>query len=66
MIKFMGAKVTFDDEGEKQYAERGEIFIREAAIIGYYDHTILMDRHTIYVMETLDQIRELLGGYSGC
>ena len=62
MIKFMGAKVTFDDEGEKQFSERGEIAIRESAILGYYDHTILMDRHTIYVMETMQEIKAKIGG----
>ena len=58
MIRFRGAKVTYNDDGEKEYTDRGEIVLKEQAIIGYYDHTILMDRHTIFVMETLDEIAE--------
>ena len=58
MIRFRGAKVTYNDDGEKEYTDRGEIVLKEQAIIGYHDHTILMDRHTIFVMETLDEIAE--------
>ena len=56
MIKFHGAKVEFDDNGDKTYIDRGEVAIRKDAILAYYDHAIVLNRHTIYIMETFGEI----------
>ena len=61
MIKLHGAKVSYNDNDEKEFAPRGEIAVREDAILAYYDHAILMDRHTIYVMETMQELEALMG-----
>ena len=60
MVTFRGAKVSYNDNEEKEFTERGKIAVRKDAVLAYYDHAILMDRHTIYVMETMEEITELM------
>ena len=60
MVTFRGAKVSYNDNEEKEFTERGKITVRKDAVLAYYDHAIQMDRHTIYVMETMEEITELM------
>jgi len=58
MIRFTGANVTVSDDGEREYTPRGPIWLRCEAIIGYYEHTVLVGGLKIWVMETAEQIGE--------
>ena len=60
-VSFRGAKVTFDDDGERTYEDRGEIVVDENEVIAYYDHAVMLERHTIYVMETMEEIKKIIG-----
>ena len=61
MIEFDGAKIVYDEEGEKGYENRGKIVLAESQIVGAYDHTILTTGdHKIFVMETYEEIKERL------
>jgi len=60
MIKFTGASVTVGDNDEREYRARGPIWLRVEAIVGYYDHTVLVGGHKIRVMETAEQIGRMV------
>jgi hypothetical protein len=62
-LKFTGASCKVADtnhDGLIQYVASGEIYINPDHICGFYDHTILILGNKIRVMETTEQIRELL------
>ncbi len=62
-VSFMGAAIDIDDDGKiVDYVPRGEVVINVARINAVYDHTILTGGHKIRVMETLEEIREKIGG----
>ena len=57
-ISFHGAKLEYNEDDERVYTDRGEVVVDSCAVIAYYDHALVMDRHTIYVMETVDEIKK--------
>lgn len=61
MIRFRGASVEINDDGNREYSDRGPIWINLDAVAGFYDHTILTQGHKIRVMEEIWQIGEKLG-----
>lgn len=62
-VTFMGAAGEIDDDGKiLEYTPRGEVVINVGRINAVYDHTILTGGHKIRVMETLDEIRQKIGG----
>ena len=62
-VTFMGASTEIDDDGKiLEYTPRGKVVINVARINAVYDHTILTGGHKIRVMETLEEIREKIGG----
>lgn len=54
------ARTADADQGQTQYVKRGDIYINPDHICGFYDHTILIAGIQIRVMETTEQIREML------
>ena len=61
LIEFDGAKIVFDEDGEKGFESRGLISLSEAQIVGVYDHTILTTGdHKIFVMQNYEEIKERL------
>ncbi len=56
LVKFMGAAMTEDEHGERDYVERGPIWINPEMVAGVYDHTILISGHKIRVMESSPEI----------
>ncbi len=56
MVKFVGATMTLDDDGNREYTARGPIWINPAMVAAVYDHTILTGVHQIRVMEELPVI----------
>ena len=62
MIEFEGAKIVYhDNPEEKDYEKRGKISLMKNQIVGFYDHTILLNGdHKIRVMETYEEIWEKL------
>ena len=62
-VEFMGAACDIDDEGTTiEYIPRGTIVLNVSTIIGYYDHTVLIEGRNIRVMETCEQITRKIGG----
>ncbi len=57
-IEFHGAA----KDGEGGYAERGPVWVNVDRISVWYDHRILIDGHSIFVMETGDEIKHLISG----
>lgn len=62
MVKFEGATMTLDDDGNRVYSPRGPIWINPAMVAGVYDHTILVGVHKVRVMEELPVIVARLSG----
>ena len=62
LIEFRGAKVEMNDEGEKEYEDRGPIWINPNVLAGYYEHTLLVNGHKIRVMEEIPEIQRKLAG----
>ncbi len=62
MVRFEGATMTLDDEGNREYTPRGPIWINCHEIAAFYDHTILTGIHKIRVMESADEIQKKLRG----
>ena len=62
LIEFRGAKVEMNDEGEKEYEDRGPIWINPNALAGFYEHTLLVNGHKVRVMEEIPEIQEKLAG----
>lgn len=61
MIRFQGAQiVNIKENGEREYRAQGPIWLRVEAIVGYYDHTVLVGGHKIRVMETAEQIGRMV------
>lgn len=56
MIRFRGARIEYEDDGEKKYSDRGPIWINRDAVIGFYEHTLLTANHQIRVMEKIWEI----------
>jgi hypothetical protein len=56
LVEFRGARVETDLEGEKEYRDRGPIWIETKAVIGIYEHTIVTERRNFFVMETVPEI----------
>lgn len=62
-LRFTGASckaADADHDGLIQYVPRGDIYINPDLILGFYDNTILVAGNKVRVMETTEQIRELL------
>lgn len=61
MPYFIGAKMTLDDDGNREYTERSPVWVRENGVIGFYDHCLILQQdHKITVMETFEEIRQKL------
>ena len=60
MVEFRGARVEMNDEGEKEYEDRGPIWINAHAVAGFYEHTLLVNGHKIRVMEEIPEIQQKL------
>ena len=60
LIEFRGARVETDIEGEKEYQDRGPIWIESQAVIGVYEHTIVTERRNFYVMDEVPEILKKL------
>lgn len=56
LIKFMGATMTEKDNGEREYQQRGPVWINPDMVAGVYDHTILISGNRIRVMQNLNEI----------
>ncbi len=56
LIKFMGAAMSEDENGNRTYTPRGPIWINPDQVAGVYDHTILTCGNRIRVMETACEI----------
>lgn len=52
-VRFQGARRNSDET----YTERGPIWINTDLIAAFYDHTILIGDKQIWVMESMDDIR---------
>lgn len=62
-LRFTGAAARTadaDHDGLIQYVPRGDIYINPDHICGFYDNTILILGNKVRVMETTEQIREML------
>ena len=60
-IRFSGAYM-YEEEGKKEFSEKGPINIVPSHIVAYYDHVILTHTNKIRVMETYDEIKAKLEG----
>ena len=61
MPYFIGAKPTLDDDGNREYTERGLVWVRDGGVIGFYDHCLILSQgHKIIVMEDFEAIRKRL------
>ena len=58
LVKFRGATVETGDNEEKEYHDRGPIYIRLEAIEVAYDHTVMTSRRRLSVMESTEEIVE--------
>lgn len=62
-LRFTGASckaADADHDGLIQYVPRGDIYINPDHILGFYDNTVLVAGNKVRVMETTEQIREML------
>lgn len=59
MFKFEGAASRETEQG-REYSPRGPIWLRAEKIVGFYDHTVLVEGHKIRVMETAEEIQKKL------
>ncbi len=59
--RFHGANMNTDDDGTRHYSDRGPIWLRKDAVIGFYSHTILTQSNVIRVMENLKEIAQKFG-----
>lgn len=61
MIRFQGAQLAdVKENGEREFRFREDVWLRCEAIIGYYDHAVLVSGHKIWVMETAEQIGRMV------
>ncbi len=58
LVKFRGATVETGENDEKEYHDRGPIYIRAEAIEVAYDHTVMTSRRRLSVMESVEEIVE--------
>lgn len=64
MIRFRGARLAdVKENGDREFKFRENIWLRAEAIIGYYDHTVLVSGYKIWVMETAEEIGEKVREY---
>lgn len=60
-IKFMGAHMETEDNGQVNYSPWDNVVVNVAQIGAVYDHTIVIMGHKIRVMESLEEIMERIG-----
>lgn len=61
MIRFQGARLSdVKENGDREFKFRENIWLRAEAIIGYYDHTVLVSGYKIWVMETAEEIGRMV------
>lgn len=56
LIRFTGASMRENDNGEREYTPRGPIWINPDNVSAAYDHTILTNGNSIRVMEDINVI----------
>jgi len=60
-VVLQGASCTLDDEGNvTERNPRGHIVINVREIIAFYDYTVIVAGHKIRVMETTEEIMNVL------
>lgn len=60
MPYFTGTRYRTDDEGKRVYQNLGPVWVRDSAVVGFYDHCILTKGDKIWVMEDFNEIARRL------
>ena len=60
MPYFTGTRYRTDDDGKRVYQNLGPVWVRDSAVVGFYDHCILTKGDKIWVMEDFDEIAKAL------
>lgn len=60
-VKFQGAKVVHDTDGNAIFEPRGtDILVNTEWIAAAYDHTLVICDNQIRIMETVQEIRRII------